>query len=81
VGCFDIYKHDVDCQWIDLTDVKPGVYTFRVTVNPDTKVAEMRYDNNVVLCKLYYYDSTAYFDECKLSGSSSIAVGLGRAEG
>ena len=36
----------------------------------------MRYDNNVVLCKLYYYDSTAYFDECKHAGSSGVAVGV-----
>lgn len=77
VGCFDIYKHDIDCQWIDLTDVKPGVYTFKASVNPDTKVAEVSYDNNVILCKLYYHDSTAYFDECKLAGHSSSIVGTG----
>ncbi|GAV05681.1 hypothetical protein RvY_15774 [Ramazzottius varieornatus] len=77
VGCFDIYKHDVDCQWIDLTDVKPGTYTFKVTVNPDTKVAEMRYDNNVVLCKLHYSTTTAYFDECKLAGRDTGIVRAG----
>ncbi|XP_055345426.1 lysyl oxidase homolog 4-like [Paramacrobiotus metropolitanus] len=77
VGCFDIYKHDVDCQWIDLTDVKAGVYTFKASVNPDTKVAEMSYDNNVVLCRLYYYDTTAYFDDCRLAGHSNSVVGIG----
>ena len=34
-GCGDIYSSGLDCQWIDVTDVDTGLYTFVNTANWD----------------------------------------------
>jgi hypothetical protein len=53
-GWRDVYGSYLDCQWIDITDVAPGQYTLRISVNPprdDTTVApliERDYDDNVL---------------------------------
>lgn len=29
-GCTDTYAYNVDCQWVDISDLSPGTYTFKV---------------------------------------------------
>lgn len=47
-GWEDVYGGGLACQWIDVTDVPPGTYTVRVSINPTQQLPEMSYDNNVV---------------------------------
>lgn len=46
-GWADTYNASLDCQWVDVTDVAPGDYTLRITVNASRAIAELDYDNDV----------------------------------
>jgi len=46
-GWADVYTADLDCQWIDVTDVPGGHYTLELEVNPDRLLTESNYANNV----------------------------------
>lgn len=48
-GWADIYGSYLPCQWVDVTDVAPGDYTLKVSLNKDRVLAEASYDNNVAL--------------------------------
>lgn len=66
-GCYDTYNADIDCQWIDITDVKPGNYILKVSVNPNYHVPESDYSNNIVRCDVRYTGNYAYVSGCNMS--------------
>ncbi|XP_051972339.1 protein-lysine 6-oxidase [Xyrauchen texanus] len=66
-GCYDTYNADIDCQWIDITDVKPGNYILKVSVNPSYHVPESDYSNNIVRCDVRYTGNYAYVSGCHMS--------------
>lgn len=51
-GCADNYGSALECQWVDITEVEPGAYVMRVTINAGAQVAEADYTNNVVEVEL-----------------------------
>lgn len=66
-GCYDTYNADIDCQWIDITDVKPGNYILKISVNPYYQVPESDYSNNIVRCDVRYTGNYAYVSGCHMS--------------
>ena len=45
-GWSDLYGNTLDCQWLDITDVRPGNYQLRVSLNPNAALQEVTLDNN-----------------------------------
>lgn len=66
VNCSDIYKYNVDCQWVDISDIEPGVYTLKVAVNPEFKIGEMSFENNAAVCTFYYTAAFGTVTNCSL---------------
>ncbi|XP_038145738.1 lysyl oxidase homolog 1 [Cyprinodon tularosa] len=68
-GCYDTYNADIDCQWIDITDIKPGNYILKLVVNPKFLVLESDFTNNVVRCNVHYTGRFVTTNNCKLAQS------------
>ncbi|KAF3851544.1 hypothetical protein F7725_013316 [Dissostichus mawsoni] len=68
--CYDTYNADIDCQWIDITDVSPGKYILKVTVNPRQQVPESNFNNNVARCEVQYTGTAAHVSGCTVTSSS-----------
>lgn len=45
-GWQDVYDENLDCQWVDVTDVAPGDYTLHIDLNVDHALLESNYDDN-----------------------------------
>ncbi|XP_048585018.1 lysyl oxidase homolog 2A-like isoform X2 [Nematostella vectensis] len=72
-NCYDVYKWNIDCQWIDVTDMawKFGKFYLRIVVNPNRTVAETDYDNNIGICEVDYYNPVVIFSKCRLDHCES----------
>ncbi|XP_062843893.1 lysyl oxidase-like 5b [Trichomycterus rosablanca] len=66
-GCHDTYAANIDCQWIDITDVPPGNYILKVTVNPNFLVPESDFSNNVVRCEVFYSGQHIQTHNCRIT--------------
>ena len=67
VNCTDIYRHTIDCQWIDITDLKTGDYILKVSINPEFKVPEMSFENNAAICTFTYDGTDAVIHKCSIT--------------
>uniref|UniRef100_A0A8C3ANP6 protein-lysine 6-oxidase n=1 Tax=Cyclopterus lumpus TaxID=8103 RepID=A0A8C3ANP6_CYCLU len=66
-GCYDTYNADIDCQWIDITDIQPGKYILKLQVNPKFLVLESDFTNNVVRCNIHYTGRFVTTNNCRIT--------------
>uniref|UniRef100_A0A670ZVK1 Lysyl oxidase like 4 n=1 Tax=Pseudonaja textilis TaxID=8673 RepID=A0A670ZVK1_PSETE len=72
VGCWDTYRHDIDCQWIDITDVPPGSYIFQVSLGRNLTWSEHRGISNFLGINLAYGARIEWDEEAQRRLSSNF---------
>ena len=76
VGCADNYSNAIDCQWVDVTDIKDGNYSLMVHLNPNRIVLESDYTNNIATCEIHYYNATVEVGRCSAGELAVIFCSL-----
>lgn len=81
VNCADTYRNHLDCQWVDITRLKPGYYKLRVVLNPQNLVYETDYSNNIATCEINYKDlKTLIVKNCQIQPCEQMSHG-GKGDG
>jgi hypothetical protein len=52
MGWSDVYGNDIDCQWVDITDIAAGEYLLRMELNVERRFLESTTENNVAAVKV-----------------------------
>ena len=73
VNCGDRYGRHLDCQWIDITGVRPGEYVIRLRVNPTRESVESDYLNNEISCRITLHDRFYIVKSCSHSGECAVS--------
>mgnify|MGYP001609465181 CR=1 FL=1 len=64
VGRADLYKSDVNGQWVDMTSVAAGNYWLESEVNPDHNIVESNYGNNIARVGICWTGISFTFGSC-----------------
>ena len=65
-GCKDIYHANIDCQWLDVTELDLGTYIFKMSINPQYKASIfLAYIFLVHWYMVMYLDSSTVFSKAR----------------
>lgn len=78
----DVYSRDLDCQWVDVTDVPPGEYQLRIRVNTEHILNETNYANNEIVVPVSITDDPGVVStDITAPCAPRAPMGLGRSCG